>query len=115
MDDTTKKARREDGLGSRLKDARNKAGFTQKALADAIGLEYYTMISQMELGYMPIPPALWSPLAKNLKDLGGRRFSVECLHEYQPDLYEALFGALGMAEVSEALEGLARNSMPINA
>lgn len=61
-----KKQMNREGLGARLKEERTKSGFTQKALADALGLEYYVMISQMENGYMSIPPALWTPIADKL-------------------------------------------------
>ena len=43
------------GIGEALKAARERQGMTQKALAAELGLEYYTMISQMELGYISVP------------------------------------------------------------
>jgi transcriptional regulator with XRE-family HTH domain len=78
------------GLGSVLKDARKSSGYTQKALASELGLEYYTMISQMELGYISIPPALWVQIAKTC-GINPEEWVLRCLSEYQPDVYEALF------------------------
>ena len=79
-----------DGLGAMLKEARQKQDYTQKTLASELGLEYYTMVSQMELGYISIPPTLWVPIARILK-LDAEEWVLRCLFEYQPDVYEALF------------------------
>lgn len=49
-------------IGSLIRKRREELGYTQKGLADAIGLEYYTMISQIELGYISVPAALWVSL-----------------------------------------------------
>lgn len=62
-----RKERNRNNLGTELKNSRVKEGYTQKALATALGLEYYTMISQMELGYMSIPASLWVPIADLLR------------------------------------------------
>lgn len=96
-----------ESLGSFLKSHREQAGFTQKALADSIGLEYYTMISQMELGYVSIPPSLWVPLATTL-GMDRSDFSLRCLSSYQPEVYNALFGQRGRKEVAEFLGGFLR-------
>jgi DNA-binding XRE family transcriptional regulator len=92
-------------LGSRIKDARTKEGYTQKAFADALGLEYYTMISQMELGYISIPPSLWTPIADKLR-MDRAEWVLLCLLEIQPEVYSALFGNKPMVEVSEFLKRL---------
>ena len=92
-------------LGSLVKEARVKEGFTQKALADALGLEYYTMISQIELGYISIPPVLWTPIADKLR-MDRAKWVLECLYEIQPEVYRALFGIKSIAEVSEHLNKL---------
>ncbi len=91
-----------EGLGTRLKDARVAAGYTQKALADALGIEYYTMISQMELGYISIPPALWSPIADKLK-LDRPSWVLACLRSIQPEVFTAIFGNKSVAEVKATL------------
>ncbi len=100
-----RRERNADTIGSILKEARVKAGFTQKGLADTIGLEYYTMVSQMELGYISVPPGLWVPIANALR-LPRAEFVLKCLSTYQPDLYEALFDKRGTIEVSKALTAL---------
>lgn len=91
-----------DNLGSELKEARLKSGFTQKALASELGLEYYTMISQMELGYISIPASLWSPIATVLH-LNSSEWVLRCLHEYQPEVYKALFHNRSRKETARLL------------
>ncbi len=100
-----KRQRNLETLGTIVKEARNKEGFTQKALADALGLEYYTMISQMELGYISIPPSLWTPIADKLR-MNRARWVLQCLYEIQPEVYAALFGIKSIAEVTEYLNTL---------
>lgn len=100
-----------ENLGSLVKDARNREGFTQKALADALGLEYYTMISQMELGYISIPPSLWTPIADKLR-MNRPKWVLQCLLEIQPEVYNALFGNKSITEVSEHLETLDKGKPP---
>lgn len=89
-------------LGTELKAARAKAGFTQKALASELGLEYYTMISQMELGYISIPTSLWLPICHVLK-INSSEWVLRCLIEYQPDVYRSLFHNRSTKEVSRLL------------
>ena len=99
-----------ENIGTILKDAREKAGFTQKALADAIGLEYYTMISQMERGYVTVPVTLWHPLALSL-GLDPVEFSLRCLLSYQPDLFNAVFGNRGRSEVERLLTAFRKGQL----
>jgi DNA-binding XRE family transcriptional regulator len=98
-----RKERNRDNLGSELKDARVRAGYTQKALAQALGLEYYTMISQMELGYISIPATLWRDIAIHLS-MDAPIWVLKCLREYQPDMYEALFGKRSLKETGDVLK-----------
>jgi len=88
-----------------IKEARIAAGYTQKGLADSLGLEYYTMISQIELGYMSLPPSLWTPLADKLR-MPRAAWVLNCLLEIQPEVYTALFGIKSVAEVTEVLDRL---------
>lgn len=97
-----KRQRNSDTLGSLIKSARGRVGFTQKELADAIGLEYYTMISQIELGYVTVPPALWAPLANALR-LDKEEWVLLCLSEVQPEVYSALFEDRAVGEVKDWL------------
>lgn len=85
-----RKRRNRDTLGGELKSARQKEGMTQKALSSALGLEYYTMVSQMELGYISIPPSLWVPIAQVLK-MPVPNWVLRCLREYQPEVFQAVF------------------------
>lgn len=92
-------------LGTLLKDARVKEGYTQKALADALGIEYYTMISQMELGYISIPAAFWANIARTL-NINQSEWVLRCLDQIMPEVYSALFGSKSISEVSEFLTNL---------
>lgn len=102
---TEKREKNRNTLGARLKEMREAQGFTQNALAKALGLEYYTMISQMELGYVSIPPAFWAPIADIL---GQKRdeWVLTCLDEINPEIYQALFGMLSKDEVARGLSSL---------
>lgn len=86
-----------------MKEARLRAGFTQKALAVALGIEYYTMVSQMELGYISIPPSLWVSIAQCL-GMDQSRWVLRCLDEYQPEVYRALFQSRSISEVGTILD-----------
>lgn len=89
-------------IGALIKAAREKTGLTQKAVADAVGLNYYTMISQMELGYVTVPPALWVRLPDVL-GMDRQDFVLRCLSANLPEVYEALFANKGRQEVADAL------------
>jgi transcriptional regulator with XRE-family HTH domain len=97
-----RKQKNKDNLGKRLKDARTAAGFTQKALAEALDLEYYTMISQMELGYISIPASMWSPIADVLH-MDKSEWVLRCLKEYHPDVFRALFENKSLNSVAKLL------------
>jgi DNA-binding XRE family transcriptional regulator len=98
----TRKERNREKLGIQLKNARVEAGYTQKALASALGLEYYTMISQMELGYISIPASIWVPIATTLK-MDRCDWVLRCLCDYQPEIFIALFGNRSVDEAAKVL------------
>lgn len=100
-----RRQRNRDNLGAALKEARLREGFTQKGLANALGIEHHTMISQLELGYMAIPAPLWVPLAEVLK-MDRYSWVLRCVQEYHPDINRSLFGNLSRRELSEFLEAL---------
>lgn len=102
-----KRQRNEGTIGTLMKDQRATHGFTQKALADVIGIEHYTMISQMERGHMSIPPALWVPIANALR-MDRQEWVLMCLREIQPEVYGALFGVKTITETAAALQALER-------
>lgn len=105
-----RKQRNKVNLGTMLKDARTKEGYTQKALADALGLEYYTMISQMELGYISIPPTLWVPIADALR-MDKAEWVVKCVSEYMPEVYRSLFDHRSRDEVTAFLTALKKGAL----
>lgn len=105
-----RKERNRENLGIELKNARVTAGFTQKALASALGIEYYTMISQMELGYISIPAALWRDIALQLS-MDVPTWVLKCIHEYQPDMYHALFQNRSLKETADVLKMFHRGQL----
>lgn len=98
-----------DTLGEALRNKRTSEGYTQKALADALGIEYYTMVSNMELGHMSIPPSLWGPIANALR-MNRQEWILMCLSEIQPEVYRALFGIKDHHEVAKALKALEKGA-----
>ncbi|WP_170405084.1 helix-turn-helix domain-containing protein [Ruegeria arenilitoris] len=100
-----RRERNRSNLGARLKDARLKKGYTQKALAKALGVENHTMISQMELGYMAVPSNLWVPLAETL-NMDRYIWVLLCTQEYHPDMHRSLFGNLSRREIANFLDAL---------
>jgi transcriptional regulator with XRE-family HTH domain len=92
-------------IGNVIKQAREKLGKTQRDLAADLGLDYYTMISQMELSYIAVPPSLWVSISDAL-NLDRNKFILTCLFEYQPEVYVALFGNAGISDTAEVLKTL---------
>lgn len=99
-----------DNLGKALRQAREKEGYSQKALADALDIDYYTMVSQMELGYISIPATLWAPIADALK-MNRSEWVLRCLLEYQPDIYRALFDNRSKSEVEGILSAMRKGQL----
>lgn len=61
----TKELRR---LGGRwLKERRERAGLSQRQLAEILGVEYYTFISQIETGHGRIPPDRYAAWAEAIR------------------------------------------------
>ncbi|HEY1411498.1 MAG TPA: helix-turn-helix transcriptional regulator [Rhodopila sp.] len=80
---------RRDG-GRWLKEQRERAGLSQRQLADRVGAEYYTFISQLETGRGRIPPDRYADWAKAL-NLAPRDFVRDVLRFYDPITYAILF------------------------
>jgi transcriptional regulator with XRE-family HTH domain len=55
------------GRGRWLKECREAAGLSQRQLADLVGAEYHTFISQLETGRGRIPPDRYKAWAQALK------------------------------------------------
>ena len=83
--------------GKWLKEQRERAGISQRQLAEQVGAEYYTFISQLETGRGRIPPdryAVWA----NALQLPTRDFVKAIMRFYDPVTYAILFdgdGSLG--------------------
>jgi transcriptional regulator with XRE-family HTH domain len=81
--------RREAGLW--LRELREARGLSQRKLADRVGAEYYTFISQLESGRGRIPPDRYSLWAEAL-GVEPRRFVRTLLRYYDPVTHGILFG-----------------------
>ena len=89
-------ARRE--AGKWLRDKRDALHITQRQLANAVGIEYYTFISQIEQGRGRIPPDRYEVWAKALK-VDPREFAITMLKYNEPHIYELIFGRVPVEEV----------------
>jgi transcriptional regulator with XRE-family HTH domain len=77
--------------GTWLKELRGRAGLSQVELAQALGLKYYTFISQVENGFGRVPTDSLEAWARAL-DVDPPQFTRELLAYYEPELYRLLFG-----------------------
>ncbi|WP_298885777.1 helix-turn-helix transcriptional regulator [uncultured Bradyrhizobium sp.] len=81
--------RREAGLY--LKDLREKRGLSQRQMAEKVGGNYYTFISQLESGRGRIPPdryLIWA----DVLGVEPEVFVKNLLRYYDPVTYSILFG-----------------------
>ncbi len=76
--------------GKWLREQREKAGLSQRQLAELVGAEYYTFISQLETGRGRIPPDRYLTWAEALK-VEPREFVREVMRFYDPVTYDILF------------------------
>jgi transcriptional regulator with XRE-family HTH domain len=81
--------RRQAGLW--LRELREARGLSQRALADRVGAEYYTFISQLESGRGRIPPDRYLVWAEAL-GVQPREFVRTLLRYYDPVTHAILFG-----------------------
>jgi len=77
--------------GDYLKRTREKAEMTQSDMAKAIGVEYYTMISQIENGKSRLPPDKMQAWAEATKT-DPAEFAKRLLQYYDPFTWQMLFG-----------------------
>lgn len=82
---------RKDG-GQWLKSLREANGLSQRKLADRIGTDYYTFISQLETGRGRIPPDRYVVWAEALA-VEPREFVKNVLKFYDPITFDILFGS----------------------
>ena len=76
--------------GRWLKELREGRGLSQRNLADLVGAEYYTFISQLEAGRGRIPPDRYRDWAGALA-VDPRVFVKTLMQFYDPVTYEIVF------------------------
>ena len=76
--------------GRWLKDRREARGLSQRELAELVGLEYYTFVSQLETGRGRIPSDKYRAWAEAL-GMSSRDFVLALLPFYEPTTYSILF------------------------
>jgi transcriptional regulator with XRE-family HTH domain len=75
-----------------LRKLRENCGLSQRQLADKVGAEYYTFISQLETGRGRIPPDRYLVWATALK-VEPQEFVRTLMSFYDPVTYKILFGS----------------------
>src|SRR5262245_60367211 len=93
----TRKLRSE--AGRWLRELREKRGLSQRDLAQKVGAEYYTFISQLEHGRGRIPPDRYLLWADALAVV-PREFVRGLMYFYDPVTYGIVFGETPELEVS---------------
>src|SRR3954462_15185382 len=78
--------------GRWLKQCREAAGLSQRQLANLVGAEYYTFISQLETGRGRIPPDRYHQWAKALQ-VKPSEFVRAVMKYYDPITHSILFQA----------------------
>ena len=78
--------------GKWLQEKRQEAGLSQRELGLRLGIDYYTFISQIEIGKGRVPPETYAAYAKAL-GMSEKDFVKKLLVFYDPYTYKALFGA----------------------
>ena len=77
--------------GRYLRELRESRGLSQRGLAELVGAEYYSLISQLEMGRWRIPPDRYSVWAKAL-GIEKKEFVRSLMQYYDPITYAILFG-----------------------
>jgi hypothetical protein len=85
-------------FGKQHKALRHAAGKTQQMMSAELGLDYYTMISQIEAGNARIPTARLHAWAKVL-GLPASTLAVRILMSIEPELCDVIFGDVWVAWV----------------
>ena len=91
--DDVKRLRQE--AGQWLRSLRERRRLSQRELAEKIGVEYYTFISQLETGRGRIPPDRYRLWAEVL-GVEPKEFVRELLRFYDPVTYELLFPSMSV-------------------
>ena len=87
-DSDAQELRRE--AGQWLKKRREAIGLSQRQVAEKVGAEYYTFISQLETGRGRIPPARYVDWA-NALEIEPREFVYKLMRYYDPITFSILF------------------------
>lgn len=90
MRQTTKEERH--SAAGFLKTRRENLGITQREVARMIGLEYISMVSQIEAGKAKVPPGRYADYARALR-MDPKDFVRELLKHYDPEAWKILFGS----------------------
>lgn len=98
--------------GVMVKDLREAAGHTQRSFAKAVGITYYTFISQIENGRGRIPPERYEEWATALK-VSPKWFAKEMLRLYEPVTYNLIFGDPAVSNPMELVAKRADNVVSI--
>lgn len=77
--------------GKWLKGLRESRNITQREMAELVGVDYYTFISQLEAGRGRIPPDRYERWA-NALGVDAGAFVKELMKYYDPETYRLLFG-----------------------
>ena len=77
-------------LGNWLRALREAQGLSQRQLAEALDLDYYTFISQLETGRGKIPSARYRDWAAVLEQ-DPKFFMKTLLSYYEPEAFAMLF------------------------
>ena len=78
--------------GAWLRQLRLSRGLSQRQLAEQVGAEYYTLISQLEAGWGSIPLNECEVWSKAL-NVQPREFIIQIIRYYQPNVFRTLFGS----------------------
>lgn len=85
--------------GAWLRELREARGLSQRDLAQKVGAEYYTFISQLEHGRGRIPPDRYLVWAAAL-GVDPREFVRGLMSYYDPVTYDIVFGSDSAAETA---------------
>lgn len=80
--------------GAWIRSLREAAGLSQRDIAAAVGLDYYSFVSQIESGRGRIPTAQIRAWSQAL-NIPPRAFAAELMRFYDPVNYDILFGDEG--------------------
>ena len=76
--------------GEWLRSLRERRSLSQRELAQRVGLEYYTFVSQLETGRGRIPPDRYQVWADAL-GVDAQTFVRQLMRYYDPETYRLLF------------------------